>query len=127
MNVLSRPQCWMPVPRRANLSRRIPKRMPCPLRRSLLSRYHLYLRVLLWISGVPHLRLARQSLPPSLQRTHSSKAPQLSGPLTPVFPTFFSWALCFRYTWLPSPPSFDVPLFPIQRHSRGPGFPPFTL
>ena len=53
--------------------------------------------------------------------------PQLFGPLTHAFPAFFSWTLCFRYAWLPSPPSFDVSLFPILRHSRGPAFPPFPL
>ena len=43
------------------MSRRIPRRMQCLLRRSLLRRYHICLPFLLWIPGVQHLRQAKLS------------------------------------------------------------------
>ena len=62
----------------ARMSRRIPRRMPCLLRRSLLSRYHLCLPFLLWTLGLHHLRQAKLSTfartVPPLRSTYQSNS-----------------------------------------------------
>ena len=58
---LSRLQFSMSDLSPARMSRRIPRRLLCLLRRSLPSRYHLSLPFLLWIPGLHHHRQAKLS------------------------------------------------------------------
>ena len=98
------------------MSRRIPRRMPCLLRRSSLSRYHLCLPFLLWIPGVQHLRQAKLStfaktvppLPSTFPLLQSNSDVRTPHPrlrriclMDPPLPLFLAPPCCMRESRLP--------------------------
>ena len=114
MSALSRPHCWMPVPRLAKMSRRISQRMPCLPRRSSPSRYHLCL---------PFSTVDSRSLSPPPGQTLYS--------VTPTVPCMRDSDLAVDTLTRDPGTSLGVtshdsfsPGF-SHFHSRGPGFSPF--